>query len=110
MKIPAASLRLLSVTLLLLAFSVVGCVRDPQGNSTTQTRRRIPLAPIGAASPGIGAPGAGSEDTRGTGTIATGEGDTPLDAPTVGSVPVSGAGNVPGAAGSAASARTAGHL
>ena len=109
MKTPVASFRWFTAALLLLVSAVVGCVRDPQSNNTTQTRRRIPLAPIGAASPGIGAPGAGSEDTRGTGTIATGEGDTPLDEPTVGSVPVSGAGNVPGAA-SAPNARAGGHL
>ncbi len=59
-------------------------------------RRRIPLAPVSTFSPGIGAPGAGSADTRGTGTVATGEGDTPLADPDAGSVPVSGAGNTPG--------------
>ena len=96
MKIPVAPFCLPCVAALLLSVSGAGCTRDQAGNSTTQERRRIPLAPIGAASPGIGAPGAGSADTRGTGTIATGEGDTPLDAPTTGSVPSSAAGVTPG--------------
>ena len=96
MKISTVSLCPTLLAAALLSLFASGCIRDQQGNSTTQERRRIPLAPIGAASPGIGAPGAGSEDTRGTGTIAAGEGDTPLDAPTTGSVPSSAAGITPG--------------
>ena len=102
MKKAAASLRLPSVIALLLGLFFAGCVRDQDAGNTARQPRRIPLAPIGAASPGIGGPGAGSEDTRGTGTIATGEGDTPLDTPTTGNVPASAAGVTPGAtAGSA---------
>ena len=94
-----ASFCLPCVIALSLGLSFAGCTRDQEGNSTTQTRRQIPLAPVGAASPGIGGPGAGSEDTRGTGTIATGEGDTPLDTPTNGNVPSSPAGVTPGFSG-----------
>ncbi len=87
-----------AVAVLLLGCSGIGCTHDQEMNGTAGTeRKRIPLAPIGAASPGIGAPGAGSEDTRGTGSIATGEGDTPLGEPGTGSVPTSGAGPIPGA-------------
>ena len=97
MKKAAASLRLPFAAALLLGFSLAGCVRDqPTGGAAGQPRR-IPLAPIGAASPGIGGPGAGSADTRATGTIATGEGDTPLDTPSTGNVPASAAGVTPGA-------------
>ena len=98
MKTAAVRLQLPCVAVLLLGFTFAGCTRDQQGNSTTRERRRIPLAPIGAASPGIGGPGAGSEDTRATGTIATGEGDTPLGTPSTGNVPSSAAGVTPGSA------------
>lgn len=82
---------------LLFAAGMVGCAQDKTYQTGTAQRKNIPLAPIGAASPGIGAPGAGSADTRGTGTVATGEGDNPIAEPSTGSVPVAGAGNVPGA-------------
>lgn len=96
MKLSTTSLRPLCFAAALSGLFLTGCARDQAGNSTTLERRSIPLAPIGVASPGIGAPGAGSADTRGTGTIATGEGDTPLDTPTTGSVPASAAGTTPG--------------
>ena len=86
MKTAFASFRpLVSAAVLTLGLIGTGCVHDQGAGSTTE-RKRIPLAPIGAASPGIGA-----------GTIATGEGDTPLGEPGTGSVPTSGAGSVPGA-------------
>lgn len=86
-------------TVLCLALSGFGCTHDQTGGTpgTTAERKRIPLAPVSAASAGIGAPGAGSMDTRGTGTIATGQGDDPINDPQPGAVPVSGAGVTPGA-------------
>lgn len=88
---------LFAAVALLTGLSAVACTRDQAGNSTTGTPHRIPLAPVGVSSPGIGAPGAGSMDTRGTGTIATGQGDSPVADPVPGSVPVSAAGTSPGA-------------
>lgn len=97
MKIPAASHPVVLVALTLLPLlGAAACTRDGLAGNPS-SRKQIPLAPISAASPGIGAPGAGSMDTRGTGTIATGQGDTPLEEAGPGSVPISGAGNVPGA-------------
>ena len=97
MKTHAACLALCAASLLLF-LGGTGCTQDKTYQSGTAERKRIPLAPIGSFSPGIGSPGAGSVDTRGTGTIATGEGDTPIAEPSSGSVPAAGAGNVPGAA------------
>ena len=58
---------------------------------------------------GIGAPGAGSEDTRGTGTIADGEGDATNITGSNGSVPANGAGTSPGST-SVPGARNGGRL
>ena len=61
---------------LILSLSAEGCTREDANNTP---RKPIPLAPVGATSPGIGGPGGNSADTRATGTIANGEG-----APSVG--------------------------
>lgn len=74
----------------------VGCTRDQTAGNSGGSRRPIPLSPVGVSSPGIGAPGAGSMDTRGTGTVADGEGDaTNIDGGN-GSVPANGAATTPG--------------
>lgn len=96
MKNFVSRLRPATLVLLLPVLGAVGCAQNGAVSDATP-RRRIPLAPVSAASPGIGAPGAGSMDTRGTGTVATGQGDSPLEDASPGSVPVSGAGTVPGA-------------
>ena len=93
----AASVRSI---LLVLVFGLilvgVGCTRDQMASSSGAPRRRIPLAPVGVSSPGIGAPGAGSMDTRGTGTVADGEGDATNIGGGNGSVLANGAANTPG--------------
>ena len=72
--------------MLVLALAAAACT-----NSSAQASRRpIPLAPVNVSSPGIGGPGGDSEDTRATGTVATGEGDEPLDSRS-GVVPVTAA-------------------
>ena len=77
MKIMLPSLRVSAGAAgLILALAVAACTHD----STAVARKPIPLAPVGVASSGIGGPGGDSIDTRATGTVATGEGDQPLDA------------------------------
>ncbi len=72
-----------------------GCTRDDSAYNAPN-RRRIPLAPVGAVSPGIGGPGGNSADTRATGTIASGEGDTPIGVNDPASAPVVAPGVAPG--------------
>lgn len=72
-----------------------GCTRDGTAYNAPN-RRRIPLAPVGAVSPGIGGPGGNSADTRATGTIASGEGDSPIGVNDPASAPVVAPGVAPG--------------
>ena len=66
----------LALTLGLLA---AGCQQS--GGFTADQRDPIGPAPSGIASPGIGAPGGQSVDTRGTGTVSSSEGDASLTGP-----------------------------
>ncbi len=72
-----------------------GCTRDDSAYNAPN-RRRIPLAPVGAVSPGIGGPGGNSADTRATGTVASGEGDSPIGVNDPASAPVVAPGVAPG--------------
>ena len=54
------------------------------------------MAPISAVSPGIGGPGGNSADTRATGTVASGEGDTPVGVTDPATAPVVAPGVAPG--------------
>ena len=80
-----------------LALSLVGggCTHDYAFNQPTP-RRTIPLAPTGAVGTGIGGPGGTSSDTRATGTIASGEGDSPIGVTDPASAPVVAPGVAPG--------------
>lgn len=90
----ASYLRPAAVVLVLCAAGA-GCTRD-DSTYNAPNRRRIPLAPVGAVSPGIGGPGGNSADTRATGTIASGEGDTPIGVNAPASAPVVAPGVAPG--------------
>ncbi len=62
----------------MVALSVAaGCTNNSTASNVP--KKPIPLAPVGVSSPGIGGPGGESADTRAVGTVATGEGDEPLD-------------------------------
>ena len=78
-----------------LAVAGAGCTHDDTAYQAPR-RRAIPLAPVGATSPGIGGPGGGSADTRATGTVASGEGDTPVGVTEPASAPVVAPGVAPG--------------
>ena len=83
------------VTAVALGVAGAGCTHD---NAAYQApnRRPIPLAPVGATSPGIGGPGGASADTRAIGTVASGEGDTPVGVTEPASAPVVAPGVAPG--------------
>ena len=86
---------LLAVALAVIVFAGAGCTRDTTAYNAPR-RRAIPLAPVGATSPGIGGPGGNSADTRATGTVASGEGDTPVGVTEPASAPVIAPGVAPG--------------
>ena len=77
MKFYPVSLRLAPFAALLALSVAAGCTNNSTASNIP--KRPIPLAPVGVNSPGIGGPGGASEDTRAVGTVATGEGDEPLD-------------------------------
>ena len=79
----------------ILGLTGVGCTRDNTAYQEPK-RRAIPLSPVGATSPGIGGPGGSSADTRATGTVASGEGDQPIDVTDPASAPVVAPGVAPG--------------
>ncbi len=83
------------VAVVVLGALGAGCTRDDSAYNAP-VRRRIPLAPVGAVSPGIGGPGGNSADTRATGTIASGQGDRPLGVDAPASAPVIAPGVSPG--------------
>ena len=64
---------------LALGWLAAGCQQT--GGFTADHRDPIGPAPAGISSPGLGAPGGQSVDTRGTGTISSSEGDATLDGP-----------------------------
>ena len=63
-----------------------GCQQNGGGYSADQ-RDPIGPAPTGISSPGIGAPGGQSVDTRGTGSVASSEGEATLSGPSTPIVP-----------------------
>lgn len=67
-----------AVLALALGGLATGCQQGGGGYATDQ-RDPIGPAPSNIASPGIGAPGGQSVDTRGTGTVSSSEGDASLN-------------------------------
>lgn len=78
-----------------LSVASAGCTRDDSAYNAPK-RRAIPLAPVGATSPGIGGPGGGSADTRATGTVASGEGESPMGVTQPARAPIIAPGVAPG--------------
>lgn len=66
------------VLALALGGLAAGC-QQGGGGYTADQRDPIGPAPANVSSPGIGAPGGQSIDTRGTGTISSSEGDASLN-------------------------------
>ena len=64
---------------LALGLLASGCQQG--GGFTADQRDPIGPAPAGIPSPGIGAPGGQSIDTRGTGTVSASEGEATLTGP-----------------------------
>ena len=62
-----------------------GCQQG--GGYTADQRDPIGPAPTGISSPGIGAPGGQSIDTRGTGSVASSEGEATLAGPSTPIIP-----------------------
>ena len=62
-----------------------GCQQG--GGYAADQRDPIGPAPTGIASPGIGAPGGQSIDTRGTGSVASSEGEATLAGPSTPIIP-----------------------
>ncbi len=85
-----------ALAVLALGLAVGGCTHDFAYNDPPAQHRTIPLAPVGATSPGIGGPGGNSMDTRATGTIASGEGDSPVGVTDPAGAPVIAPGVAPG--------------
>ena len=65
---------------LVLGGLAAGCQQSGGGYAADQ-RDPIGPAPTGIPSPGIGAPGGQSIDTRGTGSVASSEGEATLSGP-----------------------------
>ncbi len=78
MNIPKSILRVTLGSLTLALGGLAGC---QQGGFSAEQRDPIGPAPAGIPSPGIGAPGGQSVDTRGTGSIAGSEGEATLAGP-----------------------------
>ena len=70
---------------LVLGGLAAGCQQS--GGYAADQRDPIGPAPTGIASPGIGAPGGQSIDTRGTGSVASSEGEATLSGPSTPIVP-----------------------
>ena len=81
---------------LVLGLVTAGCTHDFAYSDPPPARRTIPLAPVGAASPGIGGPGGNSADTRATGTVASGQGDAPIGVTDPAEAPIVAPGVAPG--------------
>ena len=79
-----------------LGLAAGGCTHDFAYTEPSPAHRTIPLSPVGATSPGIGGPGGNSMDTRATGTIASGEGDSPVGVTNPAGAPVIAPGVSPG--------------
>ena len=77
MKFISVSLRLAPLAAAAVFVLAAGCTNNSTASNVP--KKPIPLAPVGVNSTGIGGPGGASEDTRAVGTVATGEGDEPLD-------------------------------
>ena len=78
MNMILASIRFATrAAVLTLTLATLACTHP--GTTNNVPLKPIPPAPVGVASSGIGGSGGDSADTRAGGTVATGEGDQPME-------------------------------